>query len=156
MIQQALDILKQKRDQILQGAGQFGQSVMAGYDPKPEDMQDPLAPHALGQVVSNSPGVGIGDDIARVVSPLLGMTAGASLIGMGSKLMKKKSPIKVHPEDAEKMIEFIDSVRLNKKNDYLTKEATRLAGHYGLKIPKKSGDLTRSFQDILQKIDYGK
>lgn len=57
---------------------------------------------------------------------------------------------KVHMEDQQVMKNFIDAVRVNKKiPDQLKLDATRIAKHYGFKIPVNPSGLADRFDDFL-------
>ena len=57
---------------------------------------------------------------------------------------------KLHPEDAKKMEEFIDYVRLEKEENIdLEVSARELAEHYGIEEPKTKGTLANKFERVL-------
>lgn len=61
--------------------------------------------------------------------------------------------LKIHPEDQQKMIDFIDYVRLRKKENLpLELDASRIAEHYGIKMPKTRAGLANEFDKTLSKI----
>lgn len=57
---------------------------------------------------------------------------------------------KVHPDDMKVMEQLIDSVRLKKPNPSIELDASRVAEHYGMPMPKTTSGLANSFDNLLQ------
>lgn len=60
---------------------------------------------------------------------------------------------KIHPEDAKRMMGFIDYVRLRQPaNKGIELDASRIAEHYGTSMPKTRAGLANTFDEILSRM----
>lgn len=126
---------------ILQTPGKVGQwgSENYLYDPKekipfPQGM---IGQHIRAERMPEGP-----DKMRarqeRMMMPVMGMAGGI-----------KKTP-KIHPEDQQVMINLIDNIRLKKpQNLDLELDASRIAEHYKLPMPKTTGRLANTFDQVL-------
>jgi len=140
----------------------FEKGLEEWRDPKnvlPRDFLMNKSPEEIRKLIGDYDGI-LQDGELVVFNPAVIKTK-SQLIDIWNKanknIVKKSLMPKIHPQDQEQMINFIDQVRLRKPKDLkLELDVSRIAEKYGIKMPKTTAELANEFDKVLTKIRSAK